>query len=104
MQTLALTSFPLTARWVMWRLGRKRRLVCTLEWLTLFPVIGPFPQISQRWDIMSLVGRDTLLRRARSGVLEFGRSHCGGARRPPEMNRWLVAEDTTGPLRAYGDK
>ena len=85
-------------------MGRKRRFVCTFEWLTLFPVIGPFPQISQRWDIMSLVGRNAHLRRARSGVLEFGRSHGGGARRPPEMNRWLVAEDTTGPQRAYGDK
>jgi hypothetical protein len=26
----------------------KRRRVCRLEWLTLLPDIGPFPQTSQR--------------------------------------------------------
>lgn len=26
-----------------------RRLVCTLEWLTLLPATGPLPQISQRF-------------------------------------------------------
>src|SRR5438552_19124347 len=33
------------------RLGRKRRFVCTFEWLTLWPVMGRFPQISQRCDM-----------------------------------------------------
>jgi hypothetical protein len=102
-QTLALTSFPLIARWVMWRLGRNRRFVCTLEWLTLFPVIGPFPQISQRWDMCLSMGRDVHLRRARSGVLEFGRSHGGGARRPPETTGGRSPRIPQAPNRAYGD-
>ena len=101
-QTLARTSLPLTARWVTWRLGRKRRFVCTLEWLTLFPVIGPFPQISQRWDIMSLVGRNAHLRRVRSGVLEFGRSH-GGARWPPKRDGGRSPRIPQALQRAYGD-
>src|SRR3954470_11136911 len=30
-----------------WRLGSKRRLVATIEWLRLFPKLGPFPQLWQ---------------------------------------------------------
>jgi hypothetical protein len=32
------------------RLGRKRRLVRTLEWLTLLPLTGRLPQIAHCWD------------------------------------------------------
>ena len=103
MQTLALTSFPLIARWVMWRLGRNRRFVCTLEWLTLFPVIGPFPQMSQRWDMVSL---DWVGRASETRPLWRTRIRPQPRRRRPVAsgsNRWPVADDTTGPHRAYGD-
>ena len=33
-----------------WRLGRKRRLVWTLEWLTLLPLTGPLPQTAHCCD------------------------------------------------------
>lgn len=41
---------PMTAR-TLWRLGSQRRLVATFEWLTLKPVVGPFPQLAQTLDI-----------------------------------------------------
>ena len=34
-----------------WRLGLKRRLVATIEWLRLLPNPGFFPQIEQILDI-----------------------------------------------------
>src|SRR5439155_18560355 len=50
-QTRALTMRPFNTMCADCRLGRKRRLVWTLEWLTLWPVMGRLPQTSQRWDI-----------------------------------------------------
>src|SRR6185312_5068668 len=38
--------------------GRKRRLVFTLEWLTLWPIIGPTPVSSQRRDIRQTFRRN----------------------------------------------
>jgi hypothetical protein len=37
--------------------GRKRRLVLTFEWLTLWPVMGPMPVSSQRRDISGILVR-----------------------------------------------
>jgi hypothetical protein len=45
-QTRAFTSRPPIITLPDCRLGRKRRLVRLLEWLTLCPYCGPLPQIS----------------------------------------------------------
>jgi hypothetical protein len=47
MVTLRPFSTPLTRC----RFGSHRRFVRTCEWLTLYPVSGPFPQIEQRLAI-----------------------------------------------------
>ncbi len=47
-QTLILLTWPFTMARTCFRFGRKRRRVTLCAWLTLFPAMGPFPQISQR--------------------------------------------------------
>jgi len=48
------TLFSILAR-TLCRLGRKRRLVVLWAWLTLLPLIGPLPQISQRLAMLNLL-------------------------------------------------
>src|SRR5207237_2243737 len=43
------------------RLGRNRRLVLRLEWLTLWPTSGPLPVNAQRRDIATTSGFEGLL-------------------------------------------
>ncbi len=45
-QTRTRRTVPATRARTRWRLGRKRRRVLLLAWLTLLPVVGPLPQIS----------------------------------------------------------
>jgi len=47
-QTSAVCDRPSIVTRALCKLGMKRRFVCTLEWLTLCPYWGPFPQIAQR--------------------------------------------------------
>lgn len=47
-QTLALRHLPFSRMVVFLTLGDQVRLVRRLEWLTLCPDWGPFPQISHR--------------------------------------------------------
>src|SRR6056297_1729460 len=54
------------------RFGRKRRLVLLLAWLTLLPVIGPFPVSSQRRDMGFFL---RLVRRPLPGAKYRGRRH-----------------------------
>jgi hypothetical protein len=37
-----------------WRLGSKRRLVATFEWLLLLPTAGALPQLTQTRDMLTL--------------------------------------------------
>src|SRR5215471_11010944 len=68
-----------------WRLGRKRRRVLLLAWLTLLPVSTPLPVISQRRDIavnLDPNGRGALWPNgpgASSAVvtMQFPRTHAG---------------------------
>ena len=50
-QTMACCGRPCTRTVAFCRLGMKRRFVCSLEWLTLLPAIGPLPQRSHLLDI-----------------------------------------------------
>jgi len=47
-QTRAVSERPLIVTRALCKLGMNRRFVRTLEWLTLCPYWGPFPQIAQR--------------------------------------------------------
>jgi len=47
-QTNAVWERPSIMTRALCKFGMKRRFVCTLEWLTLCPYWGPFPQIAQR--------------------------------------------------------
>ena len=51
MQTYARFGVPPTRILTRWRLGSKRRLVATIEWLRWFPKDGFFPQTEQILDI-----------------------------------------------------
>ncbi len=42
MQTYSREGEPATSMRTFWRLGSKRRLVATIEWLRLLPNAGPF--------------------------------------------------------------
>jgi hypothetical protein len=42
-QTYSRRGAPATRMRTFWRLGSKRRLVATMEWLRLLPNAGPFP-------------------------------------------------------------
>jgi hypothetical protein len=53
-QTFAVTWVPHASMRTGCRLGNQRRLVLFIAWLTLFPAIGPLPQMSQRFAISSL--------------------------------------------------
>jgi hypothetical protein len=71
-QTRARTRvFPRTIV-TLWRLGSQRRRVLLCAWLTLFPVPGPFPQISHFFDMMriSSVGPTAGPERAPRGMRE----------------------------------
>jgi hypothetical protein len=80
----------------------KRRRVCRFEWLTLLPDIGPFPQTSQRWDMVWwLSWKAAQCREHWYRVLEL---------RPPQTWTWrapgihrAVAEDNTWPRRGLWD-
>src|SRR6266700_2213186 len=50
-QTYARVALPLRSTRTCWRLGLKRRLVATIEWLRLLPKPGFFPQTAQTLDI-----------------------------------------------------
>ena len=50
-QTLMLLTVPFLTALIFCRFGRQILLVLLLAWLTLFPKLGPFPQISQILDI-----------------------------------------------------
>ena len=50
-QTYARVGVPPSMMRTRWRLGLKRRLVATIEWLRLLPNPGFFPQIEQIFDI-----------------------------------------------------
>ena len=50
-QTYARVGVPPTMMRTRWRLGLKRRLVATIEWLRLLPNPGFFPQTEQIFDI-----------------------------------------------------
>ena len=47
-QTRIRFTLPSTTARTFMMLGLKTRLVCRIEWLTLFPDVVPLPQISQR--------------------------------------------------------
>ena len=50
-QTYARCGVPPTMMRTRWRLGSKRRLVATIEWLRWLPNDGFFPQMEQTLDI-----------------------------------------------------
>src|SRR6478609_6748160 len=50
-QTYARVALPLRSTRTRWRLGLKRRLVATIEWLRLLPKPGFFPQSEQILDM-----------------------------------------------------
>jgi hypothetical protein len=52
-QTLMLLTVPLRMALIFCRLGRQIFLVLLLAWLTLFPKLGPLPQISHILDIVA---------------------------------------------------
>ena len=52
-QTFIRLTAPFTTARTCCKFGYQRRLVLLLAWLTLWPTCGPFPQISQRLDILS---------------------------------------------------
>jgi len=63
-QTLARTDLPLMSTIAACRLGRKRRFVRTLEWLTLCPYCGPLPQISHFLAMVYVADRRQAAREA----------------------------------------
>jgi hypothetical protein len=80
----------------------KRRRVRLFEWLTLLPVAGPLPQISQRWDMMLLriVGLERLgelvgYRRLRRSAEQAGRPTALDVPR----DRAATGHDNTSPSR-----
>jgi len=50
-QALIRVATPLIRTLAAWRLGFQMCLVCLVEWLTLYPTEGFFPQISHFQDI-----------------------------------------------------
>jgi hypothetical protein len=50
-QTLMLLTVPFLTALIFCRFGRQILLVLLLAWLTLFPKLGPLPQISHILDI-----------------------------------------------------
>ena len=55
MQAFTLRGYPFTRITVFWMFASQRRFVLRFEWLTLWPKAVPFPQISQRLAIVSLL-------------------------------------------------
>jgi hypothetical protein len=51
-QTLIFLTSPSTMTLTFWTFGFHQRLFFLLEWLTVLPVVGLFPQISQTFDIV----------------------------------------------------
>ncbi len=52
-QAFTYLGLPSTIARTLWRFGSQRRFVRLCAWETLFPVIGPFPQISHRCAMIS---------------------------------------------------
>ena len=48
------TALPSCSTRTFWRFGSQTLLVLLLAWLTLFPLMGPLPHISQTLDILIL--------------------------------------------------
>ncbi|OGP52642.1 MAG: hypothetical protein A2Y65_08335 [Deltaproteobacteria bacterium RBG_13_52_11] len=51
--TLSLATLPSRRTRTLWRFGSQTLLVLLLAWLTLLPLRGPLPHISQTLDIRS---------------------------------------------------
>jgi hypothetical protein len=49
-----LMALPSCSTRTFWRFGSQTRLVLLLAWLTLLPLMGPLPHISQTLDILIL--------------------------------------------------
>ena len=47
-------ALPSRSTRTFWRFGSQTRLVLLLAWLTLLPLMGPLPHISQILDILTL--------------------------------------------------
>ena len=50
-----LMALPSCSTRTFWRFGNQTRLVLFLAWLTLLPIMGPLPHISQTLDILTLL-------------------------------------------------
>ena len=68
-QTYTRRVRPPSAILTRWRLGRKRRLVATIEWLRELPVAGRLPQL---WHTLA-IGRGWYSREVRARALGGGR-------------------------------
>jgi len=49
-----LMALPSRSTRTFWRFGSQTLLVLLLAWLTLLPLMGPLPHISQTLDILTL--------------------------------------------------
>lgn len=49
-----LMALPSCSTRTFWRFGSQTLLVLLLAWLTLLPLMGPLPHISQTLDILTL--------------------------------------------------
>src|SRR5580658_6802632 len=78
---------------VTWRLGRNRRRVLLLAWLTLLPLNTPFPVISQRRDILELPSGQK--KRAYGGGPAFRQGRTGTE--PPSGKKLNLRADKKRP-------
>src|SRR3990172_8787750 len=73
-----------------------RRFVFRLEWETLWPTPGPFPQRSQRWDMVGSVERNR--RRGPSEVDKSGTPRGWHPRSSIISGDVLLSQDSVVPL------
>src|SRR5580698_2064034 len=89
------------------RFGRNRRLVLILEWLTLWPTIGPLAVSSQRRDIAQnpLPSRLPSRRGAAPGVQNHAhsgnRGRIGGERRGVKVLEAFKGRGNKGSKRTF---
>src|SRR5438046_7779135 len=79
-QTRSRRVVPFTTARTRWRFGYQRRFVLLFAWLTLCPVMGPLPQISQTRAIGAV--RSSMTVQKHKPVRKGGAARKGEASKP----------------------